>query len=277
MPAAWSGENMETLLRQSSQNGKYLQAHQSELSRTEFLFNRTFQNIDDHNLEKDWQSIGFEMQRISDSGEDYVVLREHENRREGRGFYIIRTGKSDPTLLQAPHSFKDEHTREIVYQLMLNSHFKAAVWNTVPRRYLDNGVQIDADMAHLKQTYFVSFSRAFVKSHNESRVIQIHGFANEKRNSAAGWGADMVLSSGVAQPSSSLLKMAKCLKNKFVQNVLIYPTEVRELGGTTNSIGDALRQMGHSEFMHIEMSAKMRQLALSDSTFPTRFLGCLQK
>ncbi len=273
----WAGENLSSLLRQSSQGGKYVPADQREIAQAEALFSLTLQNPGDHKLAKDWLGIGFDLLQISEPGGTFAVLREQDARREGRGFYVIRLGKSDKTLLQAPHSFKDEHTREIVLNMMLQSRISAAVWNTVPRYYEENGMKIDADMAHLNQTYFLAFSRAFGKLNKDGHIIQIHGFSQGKRKSGAGGQADMVISSGTSYPTEALLKMASCLKRKLTPNALVYPTEVRELGGTTNSIGEALQQMGHAGFMHIEMSAPIRQQALKNPDLTTRFLGCLPK
>ncbi len=277
--SARAAESLDSLLKQSSKDGKYVQVAPDELVQAETLFRRTLNNPEDKTLHKDWQAIGFELLPINEPEATYFVLRELTTRREGRGFYAIRAGKSDKSLLQAPHSFKDEHTREIVLHMMHQSQFAAAAWNTVPRSYIDKekNQMVDADMAHLEQTFFVAFGRAFGSVYKNSNIIQMHGFSKEKRKSGAGEQADMVLSSGTAYATPAVQKMSGCMKRQLTPNAKLYPDEVRELGGTTNSTGDALRQIGHNGFIHIEMSAQIRLQALKDTAFTTHLLGCLPK
>ena len=277
MAHSQASESLSGMLKQSCQDGKYQPTDSFELAQVEALFGLTLQNPGNQQLIKDWQTIGFDMFQHTESGNTFVILREQSTRREGRGFYAIRTGKTDKLLLQAPHSFKDERTGEIVVNLMLKSKFTAAAWNTVPRYYAESGRKIDADMAHLDQTYFLAFSRAFAQQYKGAPVMQVHGFAQKKRRSGSGKNADMVISSGTSNPTATVLNMAACFKNQLTPNAFVYPSEVRELGGTTNSIGNALRQLGNAGFVHIEMSAELRQQAIEDPAFTDRFLGCLAK
>jgi len=224
-----------------------------------------------------WEHLGFEVLHAEHGGKSLVVIREKSDARFGRGFYVFRPRSNSTTVLQAPHSFKDENTREILLNLLDDGGFRAAAWNTVPRHYVLNGATVDADMAHLKGTYFLAFSRAFGRQFATGKLVQLHGFAGEKRRTNSGTAADIVISSGSAEVTPAVRDTSKCLQRAGFGDVRVYPTDIRELGGTTNSTGQALRAMGHAGFVHLELSAPTRRSLLDDQASRTQLLHCLKR
>ncbi len=59
--------------------------------------------------------------------------------------------------------------------------------------------------------------------------------------------------------------------------VKIYPTEVKELGGTTNSQADLMGKQGHDGFLHVEMSLPFRQRLKDEPKLRATMLDGLKK
>ncbi|MDP2828867.1 MAG: hypothetical protein Q8O37_09685 [Sulfuricellaceae bacterium] len=274
---AASADNLAKLLGAASRDGAYIAPAAREVEQAEALFQRCFDQCNDAAARHGWRQLGFEMMETEHGGRPLLVIRESLNARQGRGFFAFFPKSVSTTALQAPHSFKDENTREILLHLLAEGDFRAAAWNTVPRQYELDGMKVDADMAHLKATYFLAFSRAFARRFGAGKLVQLHGFAQEKRRSESGASAEMVISSGSRTQTPAVLETGGCLKRAELGEVRIYPTEIHELGATTNSSGSALRALGHAGFVHIEMSAPSRLSILNDQTGRARLLRCLEK
>jgi len=266
---------IRVLLYEAKEGGSYVPADVTELEKAESLFLRTLQGEDTSVLKDEWQTIDFDLIAIREKGKNYLVLQEIPARKEGRGFYLFRANSNSTSVLQAPHSFKDLRTREITFDLILQSDYAAAAWNTVPRDYIENNVQIDADMAHLEHTFFISFSRAFARHYTQGDLLQLHGYAQDKRSTDAGKASELILSSGTSMPTNTLLETVACMKQKVSSKTYAYPLEVDELGGTTNTIGKALRQLGHEGFMHIEINRGIREQLLTEPKLQNGFNNCL--
>lgn len=266
---------IRVLLYEAQQEGRYVPADVSELEKAEALFLRILQGDKTQTLRDEWNAIGFDFFEIREKGKDYWVLQENIARKEGRGFYLFQMNTNSTSVIQAPHSFKDLRTREIAFDLIFQSNYAAAAWNTVPRDYIENNIEINADMAHLEQTFFISFSVAFARHFAQGNLLQIHGYAQEKRTSTAGIESELIFSSGTSSPSVTLLETVACLKQKVSSKTYAYPLEVNELGGTGNTIGKALRQLNHGGFMHIEISRGIRERLLTESRLQNSFDRCL--
>lgn len=265
---------VRNLWHEAQQGGSYVPADVAELEEAESLFLRILQGDDTQALREAWRAIGFDLITVREQGRDFLVLQENAERKEGRGFYLFRLNSNSTSVLQAPHSFKDLRTREITFDLILQSDYAAAAWNTVPRDYIENGSKINADMAHLDQTFFISFSVAFARHYVQGNLLQLHGYAQDKRTTRLGKESELILSSGTSTPTSTLLETVACLKQKVSGKTYAYPTEVTELGGTTNTIGKLLRQLRHNGFMHIEISRGIRERLLTESKLQNSFNHC---
>lgn len=273
--ASVSASEIRVLLYEAQQEGSYVPADAIELEKAESLFLRMFRGDDAGLLGNEWNAIGFDLIEIREKGTSYRVVRENVTRKEGRGFYLFRINSNSVTVLQAPHSFKDLRTREITFDLMFQSDYAAAAWNTVPRDYVENGVTVDADLANLEQTFYIAFSRAFAQYATQGNVVQLHGYAVEKRTTPEGKSSEMILSSGTSIPTVTLMQTADCMKRNVSAKSLVYPLEIIELGATTNTVGAAMRELGHDGFMHIEINRDVRERLLTETKLQHNFDRCL--
>lgn len=258
-------------LAEAIRGGHYVAAGGDELARAERLFDRLAAGSPPDALRAEMRELRLV---IEDDG-PLVIVREREDARRGRGFYVFRHG-ARPDVLHVPHGFKDEMTRDIGLALFAEGDFAAAAWNTVPRRYERDGVQVDADVAHLPGTWFNAFVRATARAWPQGRSLQIHGFDPDKRRSGAGADAALILADGTAVPDDALRRQRDCLASRLGRDVALYPDDVRELGGTTNVQGRTLRGLGYGGFVHVEISRGLRATLRDDAGARTNFLTCLQ-
>ncbi|MDQ7089464.1 MAG: hypothetical protein Q9M50_02300 [Methylococcales bacterium] len=208
-----------------------------------------------------WQSLGFK----SVIEPPFVFLSEQKI--QGRGFIALRSEKTKPWLLQAPHAKSDLHTGKIARLLFSEGRFKAAIWNSVPRKKVD--------MAHNYQSYWQAVTQVFAENYPQGRIIQLHGFSAKKRKTAAGRNSDMIISAGNQFPPLWVQKVADCLKARTEFKVSLYPYEVTELGARTNSQGQLLQSLGHQGFLHLEMNKKLRDTLLKHVDLRQQLLVCL--
>ena len=270
-----NASNIRALLFEAQQGGSYVPADVTELEKAESLFLSIFRGDDMQLLKTEWSAVGFDLLEIRENETNYIVVQEKAGRKEGRGFYLFRGNTNSISVFQAPHSFKDLRTGEIAFDLIVQSDYAAAAWNTVPRRYLVNNETVNADLAHLQYTFIIAFTRAFAQHFVQGNVLQIHGYAQSKRTTAEGKQSEFIISSGTALPTNTLIETTQCLKQKVSDNTKVYPQEVKELGGTANTIGAALRELGHKGFMHIEISREVRERLLKETNLQNNFDYCL--
>jgi len=260
------------MLEQARKGNRYVTPSRSELTQVETLFVRTLSGEEREALVTAWQAQGFELLPFPEAGDSFLALREQPEARRGRGFYLLRPGASSGLVWQAPHSFRDEGTGALVLQLMQQGRALAASWNTVPRDLLSEG---QSDLAHIEPSYLGAFTRALLRVRPQVQVVQVHGFSKSKRTSAAGAAADLILSSGESSPGAQPFALGACLQQVLPLPVRLYPSQVRELGGTSNRIGQLLRRSGNRGFVHMEMSPAMRSLLTTDPEARRAFAACL--
>lgn len=212
------------------------------------LFEDSLTAADPGALAGRWHDLGFELIR---GGADRWWIAEREGSRRGRGVYAFHATTPGP-LVTAPHGVPNDDmlTAEIVVGLFEAAGVRAAGWSTVRRE--------EIDLAHADDTVFHQFVLAFAATAPRSSVVEVHGFAQDKRRTVAGRRADAILSNGTRRPDSELRAAAGCLADGLGVRAGIYP-EIAELGGTTNSQGKALRQRGSDRFVHLELSRPLRQ------------------
>jgi hypothetical protein len=175
-----------------------------------------------------------------------------------------------------PHGMKDYKTGRIGLRLFQEGGFSAGAWNTAPRYRKGGGARTDWDLAHLEDTFFTAFTRAFARARPAGRLIQVHGFAAEKRDTEAGASADLIVSPGGHALPPGFLALARCLEGSLALAVRVYPLEVRELGGTTNVSGRILRSLGHDGFVHLELAYPVRKRLLRDAPLRRDLIRCLE-
>ncbi|WP_157033693.1 hypothetical protein [Belnapia moabensis] len=270
---------LDALLEATALQGGYVAATAAEAARSEELFLRLLRGEYGTALAEAFRPLGFVLETLSLGPETLAVLREAPGAATGKGLYVVRSPGTAPVALQAPHRFHDLDTGTIVARLMAEEvRFAAASWNTTPRRHDDAaGRRVDADLAHAPISHFNAFTRAFGRSRPGGLVAQLHGFEQGRRSSSAGGTAAMIVSAGTASPGPQVRASAACLRaGPEAWQVLLYPEDVRELGGTTNTNAAALRALGGTtEFLHLEMAREPRRRLAREVAPRRHFAACL--
>ncbi|PIX01067.1 MAG: hypothetical protein COZ79_08885, partial [Hydrogenophilales bacterium CG_4_8_14_3_um_filter_62_83] len=228
-------------LAAASSERHFVQPAAAEVARAQALFLRLMQGERGEVLGKAWSDLGFAL--VNDTEQGLTWLQERPEARRGRGFFVFRPDGADA--LQMPHAFNDAMTGQIGIALFRRGRFGAAAWNTVPRDFVADGRRVDADMAHLDDSYAA-------------------------RKAAA------ILSDGSRTPAAALHRLATCIAAKTGARVLTYPEDVRELGATTNTVAAALRREGFVGFVHIEMSRPLRTDLAHSPAQQRKLLSCLE-
>ena len=228
-------------------------------------------------LQERWSQIGMSGEAMLIGGRRCVFLCESPGDERGRGVFLLfvdalaqgNGGQGMNVFLQAPHSFFDRKTGQIVSLLLEEGKFMGGAWNSSPRYAVDGDYKGPADTQAHSWNYFTAFARAFAQARElafpRSRIVQIHGFAPSKRSSSKARRASAIISAGTLEPSRQLLPLGLWMKLKFPPWVLLFPREVSELGALQNTTGKALRAFGQGDaFVHIELSWKLRRSLLKD-------------
>ncbi|MDC0662936.1 hypothetical protein [Marinobacter sp. SS21] len=266
-------ETIATSLRQPAQHYRPLSA--SQLAQLEQGFDallRADADSDTAAVRQSLEALGLRWHALDDG---VLLLSDAEG--NGIGHYLIRRNASSSLLLQAPHQFYDRHTGELAIELFRNGDMAVLALNSAHRRTAIDGRSGHADIAHLNDTPFAALTRAFVRHHPQGSVVQLHGFAADKRTSAAGRSADIIVSSGQRWLLPAAQEVASCLMENGPWQVRRYPLEVGELGGTTNTQGALLRQLGHGRFVHLELAREVRERLRSDPQTRSLFNTCLHR
>lgn len=253
----------------------------TDLKRAESLFAELFSGMPPGQQIPDWQALGMTIATHTlPDGETVYLLSPQSGARQGAGYYLLRTGQLTGTvtdiILQAPHQFHDRHTGHIALQLFSEYPASALALNSAHRKRVANKASLSTnpDLAHNANTLLMAFTRGFIASQAEGRVIQIHGFSASKRRTAAGRRAQVIVSGGVNWPTALSTEVANCLA-KGQSDVLLYPRDVDELGGTTNSIANWLAMTGKGHFLHLENNSIIRENLLNNLRVRSLFWSCI--
>ncbi len=268
---------LDRLWRQARQQAPYVQPSAAELRTAQRLFTRQMQEPDARGLARAWTDLRMRRVGLHLGGRACQLVMEAPDARRGRGLYLFCPHAPRAIALQLPHGFKDEHTGRIGLQLASSGEFALVAWNTVPRSYRRQGQTVDADLAHLPESYFTALTRAVAASGGLRLVVQLHGFSQAKRRSAAGRTADFILSSARREAGPSALALAACLRQQGEGRVRIYPREVRELGALSNRQAAVLRETVGTAFLHVEMSAEIRKRLVRRAANRRSLLACLPR
>jgi len=281
--AAVTASPLQEMLHQAMQGGSYEHPSAAEVAQAEQLF---FNLLTEKKQQKPaWEKLGWQYLPIELSNRlgrrQAIILREAATERRGRGFFIFLRGEpsSEQALMQqaltVPHGFKDMLTDDIGAALFEEGNFRCAAFNTVHRWVKQDDQRIEQDLAREPSSFFTDFTRAFARSAPQGRLIQLHGFSQKKRKSAAGRRADFILSSGSRNASQDLRLLSSCLGQTLGITALTYPDQVHELGGTKNISGKILRTMDHPGFLHLEMSHPIRKRLHKEILAREKFLQCI--
>lgn len=224
-----------------------------------------------------WRELDYDLVLWQKDEREYFLLQESENRREGRGFYVFSVDAANSALvLQAPHGKSDLYTGKIATKLMTEHKIAAGAWNTAPRRFEQNDITVDADMGKHSNSFFAAFTQALGAERKNVTTLQLHGFSGANRNTEAGASADAIISPGVKKSNKLTDKYEACLRQQLDKNVLLYPRDVNELGGTLNISGEILRQYRSHGFIHLEINKGLRGELRKSRKLRAHLITCLQ-
>ena len=254
----------------------FYQPNESELARARKLFGKMLSGefFEPGKENPGWEELGLRVVRLQQDSREYAAVIE-DGAQKGRGFYLFAQEPDSRTALMIPHGTKDLKTDEIGIKLMSRGEFVGGAFNTVPRYSASEDQSQNQDMAHTRNTYFVSYTKAFADVFPRGRLVQLHGFAKEKRDTKSGRQADVIVSSGSTIVPQHVRELSKCLRSTRL-DIALYPLEVRELGGTTNVSGNVLQSMGHSGFVHVEMNYQLRKTMVSSPGLLQNIENCLE-
>ncbi len=269
---------LKSIWQDAQRGGEYTVPSSRDVSEAEELFTRLLNRERPETLLDEWLKLGFILEKVLFKEKRYWVLHERPDQKLGRGLYIFSPDSNSKSLLMAPHGQKDVGTGYITFRIFQDNDFAAAAFNTVPR-YRDDtdGVRLEYDLGKLPNSYFAALSRAFATTFPHGKVLQLHGFAVDKRSSSEGAEAGLILSGGTETVRQDILVLQECLQQLFSEKVLVYPRDVRELGGTTNITGKILRHAGHNGFVHVEMNREIRDRLRKNRSLRQPFGSCLEK
>ena len=268
---------LDRLLAETREASGFMPVTPAQAEWAESLFLHSFRGDIDHPTVEGLTALGFETRILPASREQWRAILESEHRREGKGLYVLRTRAARvPVALGAPHRFYDRNTGTIAARLFEEHSFAAASWNSVPRQYEEGGRRIDADLARLDFHPFTAFTRAFTRAYPNGRMVQLHGFEQEKRRGGPANETDIIVSDGTKKPGAFARHTAACLRRMFPQwMVALFPYDVNELGGTTNRQGAAMRRLGSQGFLHLEMARGLRTSLMQDPAARAGLASCL--
>lgn len=221
----------------------------------------------------------------------WVIVEPADDRR-GRGAYLFRLGELEGPdaasrvehVLQAPHSYFDEHSGEIALGMFVEpgaavAPARALLLNTVHRHLQFDGERRKreepgdnpADAAHRPDH---PLARATARLLTEQRIalIQLHGFERNAEEEEA----DVIVSAGqktVRPASSGVVERLEADVAGFSISHFGEPGAER-LGGTSNVQAKAARE-AHRCFVHVEMSARLRERLREDGELRRSFAAGL--
>lgn len=261
---------LSRLYQGARQSKRYQPATHDELSRCEDLFRRTMHAGDHATLAEAWRDFGWEFESLTFQGTTLRIVYEPAGSSRGWGFYVIAPERFPGMVLQCPHAFSDKFTDNLALRMFAEGHFAAAAWNTAHRKTVD--------VAHVHDHPFNAFTHALIKTHPGAYVAQVHGFDPSKRDSVTGQRADMIISNGDDYPDTWVRKVAILMQSELpTRHVYLFPTQIMELGATTNVQGEVLRQHGSERFLHVELNQDLRVRLVADPRLRRRFLKCLEE
>ena len=170
----------------------------------------------------------------------------------------------------APHRFYDTHTYRIA--LALFEHCQVFLANTVHRNTLDLKGQ-KTDLGKYRYSTTNAFIDVYSQTVDTFTIYQIHGFDAAKRRTKDARNADVIISRGNKYPDNKIKQISQCLVQKLHLNSVIYPIEVKELGGTKNILNTVAPR--NSDFFHIELSNVLRARLIKQPTLMSQFNTCI--
>jgi hypothetical protein len=238
--------------------------------------------------------LGFEVIGIRNGSKTYVVLREsipqsasEENILNGAGVYVFRLpwrpeaqsgGRKPVTIVQAPHTRYEAGTQYIACSVFENTDAFALFVNTAHRYAQKREERYVSDLAHNRNTYFHTITKAVCRRFKPALVIQFHGFDASKYRDIDR-SVSMILSDGSERLKKGAIfcRIAQRFVDLLGEDaVAIFGVDVFQLGGTTNAQGRYIRRYSNDAFVHVEMTRELRQDFANRKNLRKRFIRVFQ-
>jgi hypothetical protein len=214
--------------------------------------------------------------RFTDRGELWV-LAEADDTRRGAGLAAVRPGKSGPFVIEAPHTFFDRGTLEIALVVFERLEARALLVNTMHRSSgatpkeredeIRRGTS-KSDLAHVEQSFYSTAHAELVRADPDLVSIQIHGFKDEH---VPGTAAVVSAAKTRGDARAVTIALRQALPSMTIR---LYPDEVDTLGGTKNRQAE-LSRAARAPFVHVELSATLRNALNGDPELSARFADAL--
>jgi hypothetical protein len=226
---------------------------------------------------------GFVFEALSTPAGALWLLVEAPEQRRGAGVVVLRSDAALPLVIEAPHTFFDVHTLGLAVEAFEQLKARALVVNTVhragdaqegeqarqERARLAHSGAAPADVAHLPTSFFQAAHQALQRE-RASSALQLHGFADRR-----GQGVDAIVSA--ARTGTRIEALAGALTEALPGFVVRrYPSEVKRLGGTTNTQARWSRK-ARAPFIHLELSFRLRSALVDDEELRGAFVRALAR
>lgn len=214
--------------------------------------------------------------RLADDGRLWL-LTEADDQKRGAGMVILRPGVARPALIEAPHTFFDRGTLELALLLFDRLSARALVLNTMHRsgaataeERVQEALRGDSenDVAHAKRSFFSTAHESLLRAEPRLLSVQVHGFKDDESLNAHA----IVSAAGTTGDARAVGKaLQKVLPEGWVR---VYPDEIDALGGTQN-VQAALSRKAQTRFIHLELSATLRDRLKEDARLAEGFAEAL--
>lgn len=200
------------------------------------------------------------------------LLAESEERKRGAGAFLLRPGRGEEVVVQAPHTFFDQGTLHLSIALYEELQARALMINTVhrsgsgdreQRRQRALAANAESDLAHSDGSYYQHAHRALCQLLPKATTIQLHGYRDERAPDA-----QFIVSAANTQADPR--PVARALNAEFDAPVArVYPDEVKLLGGTRNAQARASVAEGCG-LIHLEIAGSVRGRLKKEADFRQR-------
>lgn len=208
-----------------------------------------------------WEALDFKAYKQG----SFLIIQEKEDKRRGRGLYVVRPG-GKAFFLQAPHHPSDTYTGLITAIMFEENSFLVGAWSTAHRNCVD--------VAHVQSSYFNAMTKAYAQHAAGASILQLHAFDGASRDMSTSY----IMSSTLKTPPEAFLTKAKCLKDATQPEFIgaVFPTDVAILGGTTNENARLFRSISSGIFVHLETNFNFRKTLLNNKQMRDHIVGCIQ-
>ena len=196
---------------------------------------------------------------------EVATLAEIPAQRRGAGLLAVRLGPLDREIvLQAPHPYHDRGTGALAGALFDAGGFRAVTLATANRSAAPG-----ADVAHAPESWFQAATDGAAQALQAPLFFQLHGFAASTSDACA------VLSEGPTRQAPAALRAAAAtLAGALACAPVRTGDDVPALAARSNVQG--LLLIDRAAFLHLELSAAIRETLADDPAAASRFASAIR-